>query len=290
MKFTVYQPRSQQQALNYISKGRKDVFLLAGGTDLLIDIRNGDLKPRSLVDLSHLTDLRYIRTRDSLVKIGALTRISDIGDYDWSKANCEVLHQVAEKFGGPAIANVATIGGDVCTASPSADMLPVLLSLDARLILRSRKSDRIIRVEDFLVGNGTTVLRSNEIIVEAQFEAPPTDALCLFNKIGRRSALFIASVSLAVFIRVNQRTKTIIEARVALNDLRRRLPERSALTEASLRGRILDQRTIDGALSELSKEMHMVSDMKGTAVYKAEAAKALLEEQLLCCVSRLEER
>lgn len=289
-KFTIYLPRSQKQALTYISKGRKGVFLLAGGTDLLVDISRGILKPRCLVDLSQLSDLRYIRTQGNLVKVGALTRISDLEDYDWSKENCEVFHQVSEKFGGPSIANAATVGGNLCAASPSADLLPVLLCLDARVVLKSRKSDRVIRVADFLLDDAKTALRPDEIIAEIQFEIPPTDALCLFKKIGRRSALFMASVSLAVFIQMDRKTKTIREARIAFNALCRNLPERSKFVEASLTGKILDRKTIDEAVSELSKELHMVSDIRGSADYKTEAAKALLEEQLLHCRSRFGEK
>jgi len=290
MKFTIYLPKSQKQALTYISKGRKDVFLLAGGTGLLTSIRKGDLKPRSLVDLSHLTELRYIKTHGKLLRIGAMTRISDLEDHVWSKENCEVFHQVSEKFGGQSIANMVTVGGNLCAASPTADLLPVLLCLDARVVLRSSKGDRVIRMHDFLLDDGKTALKRNEIIAEIQFEIPPSDAMCLFKKIGRRSALFLASVSLALYIQIDRKTKLIKQARVALNALTRNLPERSKLAEASLTGRILDIRTIDDAISALSKELHMVSDLKGTADYKTEAAKALLEEQLLYCGSHFGER
>lgn len=289
MKFTVYLPRSQKQALTYISKARRRVFLLAGGTDLLVRIRKGELKPRCLVDLSHLRDLRYIKTDGNLVKVGALTRIADLEDYSWPKS-CEAFRQVAEKFGGPSIANMATVAGNLCVASPSADLLPILLCLDSRAVLRSRKGDRVVRVSDLLLSECRTGVRPDEIIVEVQFETPPTSALCVFKKIGRRSALFMASVSLAAFIQLDRKTKRIMQARVALNALRRNLPQRSKLVEASMAGKVLDRATIDEAASELSKELHMVSDVSGSADYKTEAAKVLLEDQLLYCASRLGER
>jgi CO/xanthine dehydrogenase FAD-binding subunit len=219
------------------------------------------------------------------VKIGALTRIADLVDYDWPKS-CEAFRQVAEKFAGPSIANVATVAGDVCAASPSSDLLPVLLCLNARAVLRSRKDDRVVGVSDLLLNERRTAVRPNEIVVEIQFVTPPTDALCVFKKIGRRSALFLASVSLAVFIQLDRKTKRIRQARVALNALSRNLPERSKLVEAAMMGKTLDKRTIDEAVSELSKELHTISDIRGSAHYKTEAAKALLEDQLLHCTSR----
>jgi carbon-monoxide dehydrogenase medium subunit len=272
--FDVFLPRNETELLSFIAK-RKNVLLLSGGTDIL---RAGErTQGHCLVDISHLENLRYISREEDIVKVGALTRISDFMSRNVDLY--EGFKQVAEGFGGPAIANMATVGGNICAASPAADLLPVLIALDATVVTRSLRGQRTTGIQRFLLKPQAIGLRGDELIVEVQFEAPAKGMLCTFRKIGRRSSVFTATVSLSIFVHFDD-TMKIKRARVALNALRGPMPGRAKLVEEALLGRKLDHEAVQEAVSKLSDEFSTPSDINASAEYKLEAAKGLLEDQL----------
>jgi len=280
MRFDVYLPRNERQLLAFIAKREKGVTVVAGGTDVLPAILRGGTRPKCLVDMSHLEDLRHIALEDGSVRVGALTRISDFKSQSVVENNYEAFRQVAEGFGGPSIANMATVGGNICAASSSADLLPVLLALDASLVVRSLRGERTVMIKHFLLKEGKTRLRADEIVAEVRLEAPKLGTFCSFRKIGRRSSLFMATVSVSTFIDLDLETLKVKRARVAFNALRSGMPGRAELVESALIGKKLKRRVIEKATSRLGKEFSAPSDSKASAEYKLEAATALLKEQL----------
>jgi len=264
----------------FIAKRKSGVMLFAGGTDVVRAMQRDGMKLQCVVDISHLEKLRHIVVRDDIVRVGALTRISDFKNQNAVENNYKALREVADSFGGPSVANMATVGGNICAASSSADLLPVLLALDASVILRSLWRERTAKIQDFLLKEGKPDLRAGEIVAEVQFEAPKTGMFSEFRKIGRRRSLFMATVSVSAFIDLDLETTKVKRARVAFNALRDRMPGRAELVESALVEKKLERKVIEKAISKLSKEFSAPSDCNASAEYKLEAAKVLLEEQL----------
>jgi CO/xanthine dehydrogenase FAD-binding subunit len=280
MRFDIFLPRNEKQLLKFVARRKTGVMLVAGGTDVIPKTQRGETKVKCLVDMSHLENLRYIDVQDDIARIGALTRISDFKNEKVIGNNYEAFRRVANGFGGPSIANMATVGGNVCAASSSADLLPVLLALDAKVTTRSLRGDRTVMIKDFLLRKGKTRLRPGEIIAEVQFEACKSGTYCAFRKIGRRSSLFMATVSVSTFIDLDLKSMRIKRARVAFNAWRGFMPDRAAAVETALVQKKLEDKVIKKAASKLVKEFSVPSDQKSSAEYKVEAAKVLLEEQL----------
>ena len=279
--FDVFLPRNENDALSFIAKTKKKILLLGGGTDLLRETEK--IEGQCLVDISHLENLRHITREDDVEKVGALTRISDFNHS--AVDNYEAFNQLAKGFGGRAISNMATVGGNICAASPAADLLPILLALDAVIVTRSLRQERSTGILSFLLAPGKTGLRKDEIIAEVQFEAPARGKFCTFRKIGRRGSVFRATVSLSVFVHLNE-VMEIKQARIAFNSLRDNLPRRANLIEQNLRGKRLESGAIQEVVSSLSKEYTVPSDINASSEYKLDAAEGLLEDQL-CHIENL---
>jgi CO/xanthine dehydrogenase FAD-binding subunit len=233
-----------------------------------------------LVDLSGLKEFNYVKREGNIIRIGALTTISDLSDSPVIDSRHEVFREVAAKFGGPAIINVATVGGNICAASSSEDLLPVLLVLDAQVRLRSAKGERVVRVEDFLKGKRASDLRPNEILVETIFQALDERSACTFEKIGMRNSLIIAFVNCTVFLKAERKTKRVEEIRIAFNRVGGKIPERAGKTEEKLRGQVLSVETAEGAVSALRGELKLSSDFRVSKEYRMDVACVLFRRTL----------
>ncbi len=226
-RFDMYVPANFDDLLAYINEHpiSNEIHLIANGSDIINRIQRRQLKARTLVDLSGLGELNYVKKENGTIRVGALTTISDLIDSPIIDSRLAVFREVASKFGGPAIRNVATVGGNICAASSSEDLLPVLLVLDAKVRLRSKGNERVIPIEEFLKGKRQTDLKSNEILVETMFDELGNRSACAFEKIGMRNSLIIALVNCAVYLRVDESSR-IQEARIAFNRITGKIPAR----------------------------------------------------------------
>src|SRR5512146_2609943 len=169
---------------------------LAGGTDLLIHIRAGVKSPRHLVDLSGL-GLSYVCQDNGLVKIGAMTTFQEILESDIVRRDLACLAESAAEIGAVQTRNMATVGGNICSAVPSADSAPPLLVLDAQLKIAGCQGERVLPLDRFFSGPKKNVLQPGEFLVEIQVPVPPARTGTRFLKIGRRKAMTLAVVNAA---------------------------------------------------------------------------------------------
>lgn len=199
MSRVFYQPDTLRSALEY----RRDSelsFLLAGGTDLTIKMRKNQIPSGDIIDLSKVDELKEIYIKDKVIKIGAMATYAKILDSKILRKSANILCQSAETVGSSQIRNRATIGGNICNASPAADMFPPLVCLETSLELQSIDSDNVIHtrrisIEDFITGVNKTSLKPNEILTNIIFNIPSGNAKMSFKKIGRRNALVIARLN-----------------------------------------------------------------------------------------------
>ena len=286
-RFDMYVPENLTDLLDYLDAHQSGVHLIANGSDLINRIQRGQVNPKVLVDLSGLSELSYVRKDGRTIKIGAMTTISDLIASPLIDSRHGVFREVAAQFGGPSIINMATIGGNVCAASSSEDLLPVLLVLDAQVRLRSKRGDRILRLEDFLEGKRIIHLNPNEILVEVTFPELDDYSACAFEKIGMRNSLIIAFVNSAVYIKLDKRTRHIEAIRIAFNRVAGKIPERARKTEEKLRGQVLSEHVVKEGIASLNAELRLSSDFRVSSEYRTDVAGVLFKRALNRCSEKL---
>jgi len=270
-------PDSLRSALKEISVNQ-DAVIIANGTDMMPRIREEGLKVDKLLDLSAIDgELSYINVEDNIVKIGAMTTVSQIASSDAFRGSLNAFYEIVSKFGGPQIRNRATIGGNICAASSSEDFIPLLLTLDASVVLQSVNGKRNVKLENFIIGKRMVARRNDEILTEIQFNRPSDDYLSGFEKVGRRNILIINLVNMAVLMSVND--KKFSDVRVALNRVSGKVPQRARATEEFLKGKkIDDDSVINQARYKLRDELKLTSDFRASADYRINLAQAMFEK------------
>jgi len=206
-----FQPLELNEALALLQEdGAKP---LAGGTDLVPSLRRGDSPPLSLVDLSRLDCLKRIEFTGRRFVIGSLVTFSRLASSPLLLEHLPVLTEAAASVGSPQIRNLGTIGGNIANASPAADLVTALVALDAEARLVSLKATRTIPLAE-LFDAGQTVIRPDELIAGVTFEMPLPGSRSGFAKLGRRRALAIARLNMAVIL--TWEGPVVLRARVAL--------------------------------------------------------------------------
>jgi CO/xanthine dehydrogenase FAD-binding subunit len=194
---------------------------------------------------------------------------------------------VVSKFGSPNIRSVATVGGNICAASSSEDLLPVFLVLDAKVKAIRKSGTREVPLHEFIVAKRKTALSSDEILAEVSFPEPGVRSTCSFQKLGIRNILIIALASVAAFLELHDKDSKIKNAKIALNRLEAKIPQRAENVEKEIAGKELNERTIDSAVDRLGDELVLTSDFRASAEYRQEAVKVLLRRALVNCQQRI---
>ena len=289
-RFDMYVPENLNDLLSYLDNHQSDVQLIANGSDIINRMQRRQVNARILVDLSGLSEFNYIRTDKGTIRIGALTTIQDLISSPVLGRRYDVFRDVASKFGGPSIVNVATVGGNICAASSSEDLIPVLLALDAKVRVKSKKGERVIGLEDFLTGKRQTAMLPNEILVETMFEELDDQSACAFEKIGMRNSLIIAFLNCSVYLKLDQESKRIGEIKIAMNRVSGKIPSRAKKTESILRGKLLTKQQVESAITSVRNELQLSSDFRVSKEYRHEVAPVLFKRTLIRCSERLGEK
>jgi len=252
---------------------------LAGGTDLLVRLRAqkraGGQVPASLVRLDGLEALRGVACgADGFLRLGACATHAELLAHPLVRAKLPVLAAALADLGSPPIRNMGTLGGNICTASPAGDTLPPLMALCALVELASAAGVRRVPLADFITGPGRTLLEPGEVLTAAL--VPPAGAFCVqhFEKVGRRSALAVAVVSLAALLKLDGRGR-VAEARLAWGSVAPvvwRCPE----AEAALVGRRPTLTALGRAAGIVRKHVRPIDDIRAGADYRREVAGNLL--------------
>lgn len=252
-----------------------DAHLMAGGTDLLVTLRHGPQDKRTIICLERIAELRRIdELDDGSVSIGATATFSTIARNTLLQERYPLLTQAAATVGGPAIRNMASIGGNIVTASPAADSLPALYLLDARLELRSVTGYRTVAMDAFILGPRRTMLQPAEVI--SRIILPPaTDwSIQRFEKVGRRKSLAIAVASLAAALRLAA-DGSVAEARFAWGSVGPTVL-RCAEAEQALIGKPLTEESLNTAALLAQQAVQPIDDIRASAEYRRTVAGNLL--------------
>jgi xanthine dehydrogenase small subunit len=266
-----FTPGSLEALWDVLDKHPEARFVV-GGTDLSLEVTKRYAEPPLLVSLESLSELRVLEPRNGGHRVGATVRLTDLEDY--ARAACPPLERMLRYFGSRQIKNRATVGGNLCTASPIGDLAPVLLALGAEAVLRSRAGERRMALEDFFQGYRRTALGRGEVLAWVDVPAQPEGARALAYKVSKRRELDISAVSAGFRVVVDGEGK-VAEARLAYGGMAA-TPARARRTEAALVGRPWTEETVEEALARLDEDFQPLSDHRGSAWYRARVAKNLL--------------
>ncbi|WP_285905997.1 FAD binding domain-containing protein [Pseudodesulfovibrio pelocollis] len=251
--------------------------IMAGGTDLLVRLRAAGRTPGTLVCLERVAELGRIEALETAtgpaVRIGAAATITDLLRSDTVRQRLPLLHRAASAFAAPTVRNAATIGGNICTASPAADTLPALHVMNASVELASRRGARILPMPHFVTGPGRTALEPDEVLTGVVVPVPRIFTIHHFEKVGQRQAMAIAVVSLTAMLAVED--GRIRDARLAWGSVGPtivRCPE----AEAILRGSRLTLTALTEAARAARRAVAPISDVRATADYRRQVAGNLL--------------
>jgi carbon-monoxide dehydrogenase medium subunit len=212
--FTLHRPRSAAEAIQLGEQYGASAAYLAGGTDLLVDLRSGRKSFAHLISLGAMTELREIALDDGVLRIGALAILADVAASDVVRNHLPALAETIESMAGPQIRNRATLGGNFCCGVPCSDTPPIVCAAGGELVLRGSAGERAVPARDFVLAPRVTVLQPGEILAEVRIPAQPagTGAAVRRFALRRGSALAVASVS--AWLRMEG--GTIAEARVVM--------------------------------------------------------------------------
>jgi len=267
-------PQDLGEALDFIKKQAPDTTTLAGGTDVMIDMRAGVIKSRYLLDVSRLPELRTIMFDNGELTIGAGVTITEIGQSEIIGRHAPALQIAADRFAGRQVRNIATIGGNVAHCSPCGDTIPPLLIHDAVAVVVNPAGQRNVPIEEMAGGPYHCTLRPDELITHFILKPKPKEVeFADFQKIGRRKELAIARMSMAAMAG-QAADKTISFFRFALGSCTP-TPHRFREIEEMLLDRVPDEKLLWETGRVLAERMIEITGRRLSAVYKEPAIKGL---------------
>ena len=277
-EFIAVQPTALPEALELLVDD--GVLPIAGGTNVVADLRAGKHHPRTLLDLTRVPELRCIYADGDRVVVGGGTTISDLLRDPLVFEHAAALAQAAAVFANPLIRNRATVGGNLADASPAADTAPPLLALDAEVELASAHGTRRLPLADFLVGVRRTLRRPDELITAVRFPVTTNDErrTTAFHKIGLRKADAISVLSAAVAVTCDGAGRCT-SARIALGAVAPR-PLRATAAEAVLTGEKLTPAIIAESARLASEAASPISDIRGSAAYRRQVTEVVVRRLL----------
>lgn len=284
MRFQYHQPESLQEAVGLLGEHGPKVAVLAGGTALLIDIKNGEVSPDHLISLWGIPALDAVRVNGGL-KIGALTTITQLAQALAGQRPLMALREAALLLGGRQIQNMATVAGNICKASPGADMVPPLLCLDSELRLFGLEGERTVGLDGFFTGPDQTAIQPGEILEEISVPAVLPRTGTAFVKIMRRRAIDCSIVAAAARVTLANDGKTCLNARIAVGAAGP-VPFRAKEAESLLSGREITPQ-LAGQAAQLARDSSRpISDVRASADYRRVLVETLVKRALLQAIER----
>jgi CO/xanthine dehydrogenase FAD-binding subunit len=238
-------PKSLEEVMGLLKEHGNKAALIAGGTDVMVKIRKTRKAPDVLISLRRLEALRYIR-KNSGYHIGALTTHRMLEQSDVVKSELSALHDAASSVGSVQIRNVATVGGNICNAAPSADTAGPLLALDATAVLEGPKGRRRVPLTEFFTGTYRTVRQPDEVLVELDIPETMGQFGSAYWKHSRRKAMELPLIGIAVALKLSEDRGEIMDSRIALT-VAAPTPIRAYLAEDFLRGKPLTDEVLQEA-------------------------------------------
>ncbi|MGE0683871.1 MAG: xanthine dehydrogenase family protein subunit M [Candidatus Binatia bacterium] len=286
-EFMFATPQSVQEAVEVLARAGDEGRPLAGGTDLIAQMKENRRSPGVVMDVKRIPDLNVLSwdARDGL-RVGAAVSCTRIATYAPVRERYPALAEACALVGSVQIQNRAALGGNFCNAAPSADAVPPVLSYGGKLILVGLDGRRELAAENFFVGPGQTVLGKGELLVEISIPTPPSPSGAAYLRFIPREEMDIAIAGVGSFVQLNTSRTHCEQARITLAAVAP-TPVRAREAETFLMGKPLDQTTIAYAGELAAKAAQPISDVRGSAAYRVEMVKVLTRRTLQKALERM---
>jgi carbon-monoxide dehydrogenase medium subunit len=277
MKYFDYlEPSNINEAISLLLQYGDRGKAVAGGTDLIVKMKRREIKPDYLINLKGILDINYVKY-NNVLQIGSLTTINSIDKSPVIKENFLILSQSAHKIGSPQVRNIATIGGNICNASPSADMIPSLMVSGAMLKIIGPDGEKKVPIERFFTGPSETILSKGEILTSIEVPRPSPGTKSVYIKHSVRRAMDLAIVGIA--LAVNIKDGICEDIKIGLGAVAP-TPIRAYRGEEIIRGKEINDELIEKVAEVSCSETSPISDIRGSAEYRREMVKALIKRGL----------
>lgn len=283
--FEYFEPTTLEEAVTLLGRYYGQASLLAGGTDLLVEIKEQLRQPDYVINLKKIPGLdQLVYDEPQGLSLGALVTVRRVETSAFVAENYAGLAQAARDLASIQIRCRATVAGNICRASPSADTLPPLMAAGALVKLFGPRGERIVPLEDFFTDPGQTVLGQDEILTHITIPSPPDRTGQVYLKHGRRQAMELATVGVAVSLTMaGERCEA---SRIVLGAVAP-TPIRARRAEQLLAGQVVDQAAITAAAKAAQAEARPISDVRGSAEYRREMVEVLTRRALSQAVERV---
>lgn len=282
-KFDYYAPTSLTEAIQLLQE-KDESKVLAGGQSLLALMKLRLAAPQSLIDISKLEGLSYIKQEKDYVAIGTLTTHDSVEHSDLLKTKFTVLTDAASKIGDQQIRNRGTIGGSSCHADPAADMPTALTALNASFVIKGRKGERVVPATEFFVDLFATSIEHDEVLSEIRLANLPPMSASAYIKHSRREGDF-AIVGTGVVLTMGQ-GNVCKDIKIALGAVGPK-PLRAGASEQYLKGKTLDDKTIAEAAEKGTEGADPPSDIHGSREYRLDMIKVFIRRTTKLALSRV---
>jgi carbon-monoxide dehydrogenase medium subunit len=275
-KFDYVKASTMTDAFKILNKYKGEVAVYAGGSDLLLGMRGEGPKPKILLDIKGLEGLSKLSYKNKTLSIGANVTVSQLMKTKPAVKAFELFQEVGSLFGSPPIRNQATIGGNICRASPSSDMAPCLMVLDALVVVAAKGKQRKIDIKKFFKAPKETVLKMSELVVALEIPAPTSKTGTAFDKL-RRTNFDLAIVNAAASVSLKR--KKVASVRVALGGVAP-TPIRATNAEKLLLNQEPTEELLKKAGQAAAAQTKPISDVRASAEYRRHVSKILVERVL----------
>jgi len=280
-RFNYHRPSTIKEACEIKADFKNKAMFLAGGTDIIVNLKRGVISPERLISLNGIEELRLhsVDGRNGQTRIASCGTVSGLIREKFMLPYSALITGM-ESLGSPLIRNMATIGGNLATARPAADISPSLIAYNAKVVLTSASGKREVLMDDFFLGPGKTALNDDEILSEIVLDNPSSYAGSAYIKLGTRKALEISLVNVAAFLTLEKPDGPITGARIVMGAVGP-VPLRARSAESILVGEKPGAALFaEAGKAAASKDSSPIDDFRGSAEYRRDMVKILTERAL----------
>ncbi len=277
--FDYFKPTTLDEVISLISNN-KNAAIFSGGTDLIVNLKEGTATPAIVVDIKNLMNLKKIEFKENSLEIGALVTFTDLLESDLIKEKFPLIWEVSKTVASVGIRNRATMVGNICSAVPSMDSGPLLCVYNALVHTISLKKERKIRMKDWFLENKKTALKNGELVTHVSIPFPNQKTGGCYVRLGRYCGEDLAQVNLALLAFADKTYKIAFGAVAPV-------PLRVNKIESFLNGKKIDNTLIKQAKELIPDEISPITDIRATKEYRMHMAKVMFERGIITAVARL---
>ena len=270
-----FAPQKIEKALEILSKHGKEIKIIAGGTDLLVQYYDRLYEINGWLDLKNILELKKIKINKNQMIIGAMVTHAQLEKSEDIKKYFPILGKAAADIGSPQIRNRGTIGGNIVNASPAGDLLAPLMAYKSRFKLLSVQKEALISAEEFFIGPKKTIMEPDQLLTRIILPLPFERTYDCWIKIGKRKALIVATITLALVVEMAEDNKTVKDVRTCLGSVAPTPIEIKEIRKKMV-GKNFDQLDFAELGQIVEDKISPIDDIRGTREYRKDVAKNIM--------------